>query len=359
MRELTTEWGCTLVMATATKPAFEQPERGSPRTSRWLPGTVREIIPDPAALHRALKRVSIEWRLDAPLRWEDLAGELLAHGQALCVVNLRDHAACVYDLLKMKAQAKGLPPQAIIHLSTRMCAKHRLEELARVRERLRQNLPCILVSTQLIEAGVDIDFPVGYRALGPMDAIFQVAGRVDREGRMTEQAGQPAGRLIVFLTEDGKTPPHSYKTATGITEALARTLAVQPDSLSAMDLFFERYYTSTELGEDMLELRKKLDFEKLADTFEMISSRAKNVLVPYGEGAERIEQLRAAGFLDIALLRSLQQYAVGLPPWEFERARQRVLYEIVPGSDLWACSPAAYDEQKGLLFEQSPEKMVV
>lgn len=354
MRELSTDWGCTLVMATATKPAFEQPEdEGSAQGPRWLPGTVREIVPDPSALHRALKRVSIEWRLDAPLRWEDLADELLAHERALCVVNVRDHAACVYDLLKVKAQAKGLLPEAIIHLSTRMCAKHRLQELARVRERLQQNLPCILVSTQLVEAGVDIDFPVGYRALGPLDAIFQVAGRVDREGRMTEQAGRPAGRLIVFLTEDGKTPPHSYKTATDLTRAIAGAQDVQPDDLFAMEKFFERYYTETDLGKDMLKLRKELDFEALADTFEMISSRAKNVFVPYGEGAERIEQLRAAGFLDVKLLRSLQQFTVGLQPWEFERARQQVLYEIVPGSDLWACSPAAYDEHKGLLFEQS------
>lgn len=360
MRELTTDWGCTFLMATATKPAFEQPEgKRSAQNPRWQPDTVREIVPDPAALHRALRRVSIEWRLEAPLRWEQLADELLAHGQALCVVNLRDHAARVYDLLRVKAQAKGLPPEAIIHLSTRMCAKHRLEELARVRDRLRQNLPCVLISTQLVEAGVDLDFPIGYRAMGPLDAIFQAAGRVDREGRMTEQAGKPAGRLVVFLTEDGKTPPHSYKTATGITEAIAKMLAVQPDNLSAMELFFERYYTSTELGDDMLELRKKLDFEKLADTFEMISSRAKSVFVPYGEGAKRIEQLRAAGFLDAMLLRSLQQYTVGLQPWEFERARQQVLYEVVPGSDLWACSPTAYDQQKGLLFEQSLEKLVV
>lgn len=362
MRELSTDWGCTLVMATATKPAFEQPEdKRSAQSPRWQPGTVREIVPDPAALHRALRRVSVEWRLDAPLCWEDLADELLVHGQALCVVNLRDHAARVYDLLKVKAQAKGLPPKAITHLSTRMCAKHRLEELARVRERLRQNLPCVLVSTQLVEAGVDIDFPVGYRALGPLDAIFQVAGRVDREGRMTEQAGRPAGRLVVFLTEDGKTPPHSYTLATGITKSIGETRDAQPDNLSAMELFFERYYTETDQrpGKIMLEFRKKLDFEALADTFEMISSRAKNVLVPYGEGSERIEQLRAAGFLDLKLLRSLQQYTVGLQPWEFERARQQVLYEIIPGSDLWACSPAAYDEQKGLLFEQSPEKMVV
>ncbi len=197
------------------------------------------------------------------------------------------------------------------------------------------------------------------RAVGPLDAIIQVAGRVDREGRLTAEAGRPAGRLIVFRTEDGKTPPHSYKAATGIAEAIARTHDVQPDDLTAMELFFERYYTENDLGSNMMELRKRLQFEDLADSFEMISSRTESIFVPYGEGAELIERVRASGFLDITLLRLLQQYSVGLQPWEFEQARQQVLYEVVPGRDLWTCSPAAYDEEKGLLFEQTPDRMVV
>ena len=159
--------------------------------------------------------------------------------------------------------------------------------------------------------------------------------------------------------EDGRTPPHSYRAATGITEAIAKAGDVQPDDLLAMQSFFERYYTERNLGADMLELRKRLQFEELADSFEMISSRAKTVFVPHGHGAVLIERLRQASFLDLKLLRSLQQYTVGLQPWEFEQARQKVLYEIVPESDLWACSAAAYDDHKGLLFEQAAEKLVI
>ena len=360
VQELTENWGCVFLMATATKPAFERGTAQSlPRDPRWQPGTVREIIPDPAGLHRILRRVNIEWRLETPLSWAELAKILLSHRQALCVVNLREHAARVYDLLAQQGQAMDLPPEAVTHLSTRMCARHRLKALAAVRSRLKDDLPCVVISTQLVEAGVDLDFPIAYRALGPLDAIIQVAGRVDREGRMTARAGAAAGRLIVFRTEDGRTPPHSYKAATGITEAIAKTRDVQPDDLLAMQSFFERYYTERDLGADMLELRKRLQFEELAESFEMISSRAKTVFVPHGEGAVLIEKLRQSGFLDVKLLRSLQQYTVGLQPWEFEQARQKVLYEIVPGSDLWASSAAAYDDHKGLLLEQAPDKMVI
>lgn len=360
IEELSANWGCTFLMATATKPAFE---RASAQTAtndpRWQPGTVREIVPDAAALHSMLRRVNIEWRFEAPLPWPELTRELIQHPQVLCVLNLRDHAAHVYDVLSAEAQTRGVPQESVIHLSNRMCANHRLATLVRIRQRLHNSLPCVLVSTQLIEAGVDLDFPVAYRALGPLDAIIQVAGRVDREGRLTAEAGRPAGRLIVFLTEDGKTPPHSYRLATGITEAIAKIRDVQPDDLTAIERFFERYYAETDLGIDMLELRKKLDFERLADCFEMISSRAKNVFVPYGEGADLIEKLRAAGSLDMKLLRALQQYTVGLQPWEFEQARRQSLYEVVPGADLWACPVTAYDDQKGLVFEQSPSKLVV
>jgi CRISPR-associated endonuclease/helicase Cas3 len=219
-RELTEDWGCTVLMATATQPAFEA-RTAKQESYAWPASTVHETISDPRALHRALQRVQIEWRLKEPTQWADLAQEMLTHRQALCVVNTRQHAGLLYAALQ---QAVTGPEQreAIFHLSTRMCAQHRLDVLAKIRRRLDADLPCILVSTQLIECGVDVDFPIAYRTLGPLDAIIQVAGRVDREGKLTHAMGSPAGRLIVFQSEDGKTPPHDYLEATRVTESLAR-----------------------------------------------------------------------------------------------------------------------------------------
>jgi CRISPR-associated endonuclease/helicase Cas3 len=361
LRELTEQWGCTLLMMTATQPAFEQ-RAGDGGTWLWPRGTVREIIPEPAALHRALQRVRIEWRLAGSVSWCDLATELLDHAQALCVVNIRDHAATLYGLL---CAAGGDRLEDIFHLSTRMCAQHRLDVLGRIRLRLENGHPCLVVSTQLIEAGVDLDFPLAYRALGPLDAIIQVAGRVDREGKATGKAGKPAGRLIVFKTEDGKTPPNEYAEATGVTQALASSRDLQPDDLIAMHYYFERYYGEADAngrGEDLAAMRgdRVLKFKTLSDQFEMISSRTRDVFVPYAAGAVFITDLMQSHHLDHRLLRSLQRFVVGLQPWEFDAARRAgLIVESALGSELWICSTAAYDQQLGMLTRQDNEQLIV
>jgi CRISPR-associated endonuclease/helicase Cas3 len=358
LRELTEDWGCTVVMATATQPAFEarSPQQAS---YAWPAGTVTPIIPPVAAaqMHAAVRRVRIEWRIEEPLPWPALAAEMLNYPQALCVVNVREHAARVYD--ELLAQTDLTARRGILHLSTRMCAQHRLDVLAVARALLKDGLPCRVVSTQLIEAGVDVDFPIAFRALGPLDAIVQVAGRVDREGKLTDAAGVPAGRLIVFATEDGKTPPYEYKEATAVTEALARERDLQTDDLPAMQSYFERYYGGADdetRGKPLTDLRKDnvLAFAKLADEFEMINSRTKDVFVPYGEGKRLIEELANSKHgEEWKLLRQLQRYTVGLHPWNFENAR-RDLYEVVKGSDIWACGDYAYDSDgRGLLAKAS------
>jgi CRISPR-associated endonuclease/helicase Cas3 len=360
LRELTADWGCTIVMATATQPAFEV-NAASPRKTRdryaWPAGTVTPIVPPETAarMHAALRRVEIEWRIAQPTPWPSLAAEMLQHRQALCVVNLREHATRVFD--DLLTQSDEPEHAGIFHLSTRMCAQHRLDVLAVIRERLQKNMPCRVVSTQLIEAGVDVDFPVAFRALGPLDAIIQVAGRVDREGQLTAAAGGPAGRLIVFLTEDGKTPPHEYKEATAVTEALARENDIQTDDLAAMRSYFERYYGDADdetRGKPLAQMREdpKLEFKTLAERFEMINSRTKDVFVPYGEGRQMILEIKHENQLkDWRLLRRLQRYCVGLQPWEFAEARNsRTIGELFPGSDVWVCGDEQYDSKgRGLL----------
>jgi CRISPR-associated endonuclease/helicase Cas3 len=364
LRELTEHWGCTVVMATATQPAFEArlPKHES---YAWPKGTVTPIIPPEVAtqMHSDLRRVHIEWRIDRPTSWDELSAEMLTQPQALCVVNLRQHAARLYDTLRLNADE--IQREGIFHLSTRMCAQHRLDVLAVIRDRLKKGLPCLVVSTQLIEAGVDVDFPIAFRALGPLDAIIQVAGRVDREGRLTAATGEPAGRLIVFESEDGKTPPYEYKEATAVTAGLAREGNVQTDDLAAMQSYFERYYGDADeqtRGEHLARMRddNELAFATLADQFEMINSRTKDVFVAYKEGKELIRQLEKAHHLDVQLLRKLQRYSVGLQPWEFEEARKKTIYEVFPGSDVWVCSNAAYEQYgRGLLTEQAVEGLIV
>ena len=139
----------------------------------------------------------------------------------------------------MLRRKSGLLKEGVFHLSTRMCAAHRLRVLAEIRQRLKAGESCHVVSTQLVEAGVDVDFPLVLRALAPLDSIVQAAGRADREGKLTAALGKPGGKVVVFLPEDHKLPPNEYKEAAGITEAIAKQeledgKSVQVDSAEAI-----------------------------------------------------------------------------------------------------------------------------
>ncbi len=354
MNELARDWGCSFVLSTATKPAFEKQEGAGAKDLRWAPGTVREIVRLPEELHRSLRRVSIEWRIDKQADWPEVAQWMAQQQQALCVVNLRDHAARLYDELEPLVENGSL-----FHLSTRMCPAHRLDVLAKIRQRLRDRLPCSVVSTQLIEAGVDVDFPVAFRALGPLDSIVQVAGRADREGLLTAALGRPAGLLVVFKPVDHRTPPNEYETATAMTETLAKTRVIQPDDLDAVAQFFEQYYGHADLGSALQAMREQAKFKTLAEEFEMISSRTQDVFVPYGLGAALIDELYKIGQLTADLRRRLQRFTVGLQPWEFQKAKESVLSELSEGSNVWIAGNAAYHPVKGFGESAKAPELIV
>jgi CRISPR-associated endonuclease/helicase Cas3 len=249
MKELADDWGTTFVFSTATQPAFERPRYKAQQTRdlRWPTGTLTEIVLDPVELRRALKRVEVHWEINHAVGWPEIARRMVAEAQCLAIVNVRDHACQLYEQVLHSASDAGLTPDGVFHLSTRMCAAHRLRVLEKIRNRLEAHAPCHVVSTQLVEAGVDVDFPLVMRALAPLDSIVQAAGRADREGKLTAGLGRPGGKVVVFLPEDHKLPPNEYKEATGITEAIAKAEiegggSVQVDSAEAIQEYFERYY---------------------------------------------------------------------------------------------------------------------
>ena len=366
MKELAEDWDTNFVFSTATQPAFERP--GHKRDLRWEPGTLTEIIREPASLREALKRVEIHWEINAPVGWPQIAQRMIAVPQCLAIVNVRDHAGQLYAELLCAADEAGRSEQGIFHLSTRMCAAHRLRVLDKIRNRLTVGESCHVVSTQLVEAGVDVDFPLVLRALAPLDSIVQAAGRADREGKITASLGRPGGKVVVFLPGDHKLPPNEYKEAAGITDALVRDEIesggdVQVDSADAIRNYFERYYGvgGTDLGENLLDLRNRLSFASLAQEFEMISNRTRDVFVPDDEDARKsIERLRSAGELTLSLRRALQRHMVGLNPSEFEKAKGVVeQLPLAGGDEIWVAVDQAYDERLGLVFNPGPEKLVL
>lgn len=184
LKELTLHYGCTVVLTTATQPALAR------RAS--LPQgleEIHEIIPDRRALARDLKRVEVSWpQGEETLSYPQLAERLRSEERALAVVHLRDDARTLAELL---------PAENRWHLSALMCPAHRSVVLAEVIARVKNGLPCRLVSTQLIEAGVDVDFPVVYRCLGGLDSLAQAAGRCNREGRLPYK-----GRVVFFRADE-------------------------------------------------------------------------------------------------------------------------------------------------------------
>jgi CRISPR-associated endonuclease/helicase Cas3 len=371
MKELADDWGTTFVFSTATQPAFERaPDKAQQANDlRWPPGTLTEIVLSPEELRRALKRVEVHWEIDEPVGWAEIARRMVTEAQCLAIVNVRDHAGQLYEHVLRAASNAGLAADGIFHLSTRMCAAHRLRVLDKIRKRLEGRERCHVVSTQLVEAGVDVDFPLVMRALAPLDAIVQAAGRADREGKLTAELGRPGGKVVVFLPEDHKLPPNEYKEAAGITEAIAKDEiegggSVQVDSAEAAQRYFERYYgegSPDDLGQKLVELRRKESFATLANEFEMISTRTRDVFVPDDEQARKaIEELRSSGELTLALRSRLQRHIVGLSPYEFEKASGVVdQIPMATGDESWAAVDHAYDERLGLIFEPGVEKLVL
>lgn len=188
LEELTTHYGSTVVFCTATQPAFSK-----------APGFdhldyVREIVPNPERHFHALQRVRYEWpALSEPWNWPRVAEEMRGAHQALAIVNTKAQALDLLDALN--------DPDAL-HLSTLLCGAHRRDVLALIRHRLARGEPCRVVSTQVVEAGVDIDFPAVLRALGPLDRIVQAAGRCNREG-LLEQGRDPVPPAGTWLDVPG------------------------------------------------------------------------------------------------------------------------------------------------------------
>ncbi|MEW6421254.1 MAG: CRISPR-associated endonuclease Cas3'' [Deinococcota bacterium] len=296
---------CSVVLCTATQPALDE-SLGFPA----LKG-IRDLVPDPARYFGALRRVDYEFRLAQPTLWPALAAELGEQEQGLCIVNTRQHARDLYDLLG--------EDEANFHLSTGMCPAHRGRELARIRERLEGGLPCRVVSTQLIEAGIDVDFPRVYRALGPLEAIVQAAGRCNREGKLAQ------GQVIVFRPEDHRMPRGDYE----VRECLAASLLKDEPNLHDPAIFgpyfrdvYSRVSTAPKVkilgGEkDFFAAHAGLYFAQVADAFQMIEGDMLPVIIRGYEGT-RVDAL-------LATLRDSRDRAERQDAW---RALQRYTVNI-------------------------------
>jgi CRISPR-associated endonuclease/helicase Cas3 len=374
LRELRDRYGVSFVFSTATQPAF----RHRPRhlEEGFKVGEVHEITEETALTFRKLQRV--RYRLPQPgetLSWNALADRLTEQKQVLCVVNVRRHAFMLWELAR-----RFVPPDerdSVFHLSSAMCAQHRFDLLGddrdpqpgTIRYRLRHDQPCRLISTQLIEAGVDVDFPQVYRALGPLDSIVQAAGRCNREGRLTDENGQARlGEVIIFYPEEHNLPRGVYSKATDITAILlTRTKA---DDLAQNHELFGEYFdqlcqlTETD-SEKIQEDRAFLNYREVARKARVISNEMKPVIVLYDKSEEIIRDIRERQVGNNQPrftrddLRRLQRYMVNIYAHQFQQLEaMRQVGPLLLNLDLQVFT-GMYHQHLGIIINQLPPEDLI
>lgn len=293
-------YGCSLVLCTATQPALGHDEDNFP--FGFKKENVTHIIDDAQARKhfKQLKRVEYHGltKTGEPATMDNdaLAKAMLdePRHQALAILNTRKQARTLFDLLAEKTKTKTKEydsmRDAVFHLSTWMYPAHRLAVLEEVRKRLGEGRPCFLVSTQCVEAGVDVDFPAVWRAFGPYDSIVQAAGRCNRNGALKDDVGNPTlGKVHVFTPADAAAPQGVYASAMQTASLLCRMDKADPDEPDSFELYFKLLYQATVPdpgGCAVQSAREKLHFEEVSKLFNFISADSVPLLIPHREWSD-------------------------------------------------------------------------
>ena len=302
---LTARFRVSTVHCSATQPLLAQPD-------------ATEIVPDHATLFAMSRsRVAVRWPEDAerPTTWAVLAEEIRKHpqGRVLAIVHKKK------DAIEL-ARAVG---EECVHLSTLMCAAHRRKKLAEI---LSAEKRCLVVSTQLVEAGVDVDFPVVYRALAGVDSLAQAAGRCNREGRLSG-----AGEFHVFVGPS-EPPRGTLLSGAGVMKKLLGNGAVDLFAPGLPAQYFQELTAVVDTASPIPALEKRLNFPEVARLFRMIEDEGTPVIAPYGEWRRKVDLVRAAP--GICTFRGLQPYTVSLDDgWLKELRAKGALETLLPGSE--------------------------
>ncbi len=347
MNALVRNYGVTFVLSTATQPALGTLKTFQ-RTLRGL-DNVREITNDPDTLYHNLERVTVTWPRDFHLAqdWDDIARQIQQHPCVLAVVNSRADARELHRRM----------PDGTIHLSALMCGEHLSRVISNIKQRLLTGESVRVVSTQLVEAGVDVDFPVVYRALAGLDSVAQAAGRCNREGNLDR------GEVIVFVPSK-PAPRGPLQRAADTTLSL---LSGSSNHTLTRDLFlryFEHFYMRAPSLDkhDITDLLTpqggnddplKVQFRTAAQHFRLIDeSGYRSILVRYGESPALLGRLQKEG-PERWLMRKLQRYTVSLPEYQFRKLLANGdIFEIYSG--IFAqTADMLYHPQLGVLLDDT------
>jgi CRISPR-associated endonuclease/helicase Cas3 len=356
MQLLVDHYHVSFVISTATQPAFGKrmvdgkPFKGLENIKEMMGNS-----DDVKKLYDSLKRVQVQLpeNFHTPSSWEEIANELKQYEQVLCIVSDRKSCRDLHSLM----------PQGTFHLSALMCGQHRSEIIERIKQKLKNKEPVRVISTQLVEAGVDFDFPVVYRALAGLDSIAQAAGRCNREGKLSE-----LGRVIIFNAPK-KAPMGILRKAADTTCGIFATKQQDPLDYSLFEKYFlELYWKANSLdAREIVSLLSPghqecdINFRTVADKFRIIDdSLQKSILIRYGEGERLIDLLKTKG-PERWLMRKLQRYTVNVYNDDFNKMRQRGSIEEVQPTIFALTSNIEYSKDTGLMVDETlfePEKLI-
>jgi len=344
LEELTNHYGCSVVLCTATQPALRREDFAAIRRNGRDPGlsgldAERELAPEPDRLHEAFRRT--ELRDLGKLALADVAQLLRGPEQVLCIVNTRTRAAELYGMMEDEPGAR--------HLSALMCPAHRSERLAEIRRMLKEGEPCRVVSTQLVEAGVDVSFPEVIREAAGLDSIVQAAGRCNREGESEGMAP-----VSVFFPAEGLA--RAFKAQADHAASVLRNLDEGADAFSpaAIRHYFSLHYwlqdsldrknVLADLSSRGLEWR----FQEAQRKFRLIDNPMQPVIIPWDDRArELINNLRYVENPG-GLLRELQQYTVQVHEGQLRTLDEAGAIEWVADTYAVLCRMECYDDHLGL-----------
>ncbi|MFN4953710.1 MAG: CRISPR-associated helicase Cas3' [Aphanizomenon sp.] len=323
LNTLVTDWGCTIVLMSATQPAFDNLD------DHDLVKVV-DIIPEDETtrLFKQLNRVKYEY-IPEIWEWENLVSNIQDSGlnQGLIIVNTTKLAREGYEILSRQF------PEMCFHLSSRMCPVHRSQILRTVRQLLKDEKPCFLVSTQVIEAGIDVDFPIVYRQVAPLDSIIQAAGRCNREGK------QGQGNVIIFNMSSPNPP--GYIQPINLTKKILAKYDLNGDILPIIKIYFGTlFHQNHDGGVDIQKLRENYDFPEVAKSVKVIDDEHQiSVVVKWGNSEKLIAEMQNQEYITESDWRKLQQFTVNIP-------EKFTNYTKIGEIDVWI---GDYDENIGIV----------
>jgi len=338
--ELVKNYSATAILCTATQPSVEQ----------FLPkeAELQELSTDPQSLYRFYKRVQVK---HIGIKSDDyLTQQMNANQQTLCIVNTRRHARGLFEKLNNEGR---------FHLSTLMCPAHRKRTIAKIKETLCTKKPCRVISTQIMEAGIDIDFPVGFRAISGLDSIIQAAGRVNREGKQSE------GTLYVFEPDSAfvKRTPAYIRQGAEVARNILRNYA-DPVCMEAIHDYYELLYDLK--GKEDFDKKNifhcfekgdpsnlNFDFKTASEKFRLIENNTASIVIQYDQTAiSLLDKARISDF-PLSFSRELQPYTVNIYQNEFNALQAKGLIDLYGDAYAVLNDMGYYNAETGLQIPES------